>query len=224
MVVAAGAWCDPLGKGLGLSMPIVPVRGSIWVTEPLDTATTLNGMVCYFAEGEEFWSRVSTQDGPSQTPEHVTHNRNGIALSSSRHAYGRQNSSGALLFGGARVPTGPADYSTNDALIDASREQVCEALPGLRGKDAEIAGVWSGLMPFSMDGKALVGSLSSLGHPRVYVAGGFGGDGIMWGPGAAELLAEVILEDGDGEGASLGALGWSPTREPGGVTNVGDGA
>ena len=35
VVVAAGAWCDPLGKGLGLSMPIVPVRGSIWGKEIL---------------------------------------------------------------------------------------------------------------------------------------------------------------------------------------------
>ena len=33
VVVAAGAWCDPIGQGLGLRVPIVPVRGSIWGTQ-----------------------------------------------------------------------------------------------------------------------------------------------------------------------------------------------
>ena len=49
-------------------------------------------------------------------------------------------------------------------------------------------------MPFSMDGLPIVGDLSSLGFPRVWIAGGFGPHGIMEGPGAMSYLADVIAE------------------------------
>ena len=35
LVIAAGAWCGPLGAMLGLDIPIVPVRGQMWATAPL---------------------------------------------------------------------------------------------------------------------------------------------------------------------------------------------
>ncbi len=35
LVLAAGAWCKPLGRMLGLDIPIVPVRGQMWASEPL---------------------------------------------------------------------------------------------------------------------------------------------------------------------------------------------
>ena len=34
LVLAAGAWCGPLGRMLGLDIPIVPVRGQMWASEP----------------------------------------------------------------------------------------------------------------------------------------------------------------------------------------------
>src|SRR4051812_27508457 len=35
LVLAAGAWCGPLGARLGLEIPIVPVRGQMWATAPV---------------------------------------------------------------------------------------------------------------------------------------------------------------------------------------------
>src|SRR5262245_22756679 len=35
LVLAAGAWCPPLGAMLGLRIPIVPVRGQMWATSAL---------------------------------------------------------------------------------------------------------------------------------------------------------------------------------------------
>ena len=32
LVLAAGAWCGPLGEMLGLRIPIIPVRGQMWAT------------------------------------------------------------------------------------------------------------------------------------------------------------------------------------------------
>src|ERR1051326_3887043 len=34
LVIAAGAWCAPIGVMLGLQIPIVPVRGQMWRTAP----------------------------------------------------------------------------------------------------------------------------------------------------------------------------------------------
>jgi sarcosine oxidase subunit beta len=35
LILAAGAWCGPIGAMLGLDIPIVPVRGQMWATEPV---------------------------------------------------------------------------------------------------------------------------------------------------------------------------------------------
>ena len=35
LILAAGAWCGPLGEMLGVRIPIVPVRGQMWATQPL---------------------------------------------------------------------------------------------------------------------------------------------------------------------------------------------
>ena len=35
LVIAAGAWCGPLGDMLGLNIPILPVRGQMWATSIL---------------------------------------------------------------------------------------------------------------------------------------------------------------------------------------------
>ena len=35
LALAAGAWCQPLGRMLGVNIPIVPVRGQMWATPPL---------------------------------------------------------------------------------------------------------------------------------------------------------------------------------------------
>jgi glycine/D-amino acid oxidase-like deaminating enzyme len=34
LVIAAGAWCAPVGALLGLDIPVVPVRGQMWATAP----------------------------------------------------------------------------------------------------------------------------------------------------------------------------------------------
>ena len=37
VVLATGAWCGPVGEMVGIKIPIVPIRGQMWATEPLPT-------------------------------------------------------------------------------------------------------------------------------------------------------------------------------------------
>ena len=56
-------------------------------------------------------------------------------------------------------------------------------------------GEWAGLMPFAHDGKPIVGELSRLGLDGLWLCCGFGPAGIMEGPKAAQVLAELVVED-----------------------------
>jgi len=70
-------------------------------------------------------------------------------------------------------------------------------MQSLRGMGGGGSGAWSGLMPFSKDGGALVGSLGPIcgcGSKRgLWVAAGFGPHGIMEGPGAMKLLISAVI-------------------------------
>ena len=47
-------------------------------------------------------------------------------------------------------------------------------------------------MPFALDGDLLVGELSSLGLRGLWIATGFGSDGIMRGPMVGKLVGQAI--------------------------------
>ena len=105
-----------------------------------------------------------------------------------------------ILFGGDRLPGVPSDDYVvpveSTASIRANVRELCPRLHGFTGEGAQTlgeedhhAGEWAGLMPFSRDGRPIVGSLASLGLPNCWLACGFGPAGIMEGPYAAKLLA-----------------------------------
>jgi glycine/D-amino acid oxidase-like deaminating enzyme len=82
LVIAAGAWCGPVGELLGLCIPIVPVRGQMWATEALPP--------CIFhtissTESGLQWHRDPRND--AETPPELTHKG---AARVTRHLYGRQ--------------------------------------------------------------------------------------------------------------------------------------
>ena len=69
LVLAAGAWCGPLGEMLGLRIPIVPVRGQMWATQPLPPRVFYS---LSSAESYAHWSRSPGNDATrlpnSRTP------------------------------------------------------------------------------------------------------------------------------------------------------------
>lgn len=56
-----------------------------------------------------------------------------------------------------------------------------------------LIGTWAGLMPFPMDGYPIVGELQSFGFPNLWLATGFGGNGIMLGPMFARFVADAVV-------------------------------
>src|SRR5688572_4761118 len=88
LVLAAGAWCVPIGEQLGLRIPIVPIRGQMWDTDPLPPRTFQTFSA---AESTMDWHTEAGRD--PEIPPELTH-RQGQRLT--RHLYGRQTREGEM--------------------------------------------------------------------------------------------------------------------------------
>ncbi len=179
LLLAAGAWCHPLGKMLGLSIPIVPVRGQMWASEPLPPRVfhSLSS-----AESPMHWAQRPGND--ARTPPELTH------LGShrlTRHLYGRQNRNGELVFGGDRQMTG-YDQTVDAVGVEVNFRHVAEILPEV--ECLPINRTWAGLMPFSLDGKPIIGSIPLLDN--LYIVSGLASSGFGRGPMAGKLIADFV--------------------------------
>ncbi len=179
LVLAAGAWCGYLGAMLGLDIPIVPVRGQMWATPSLPPRLfhTISS-----AESEYHWHKDPGND--PHTPPELTH-RGGKRLT--RHLYGRQAKNGEIIFGGDRQLVG-YDTVPDATGIEVNRGQATEVIPALR--DIPIERTWAGSMPFSLDGKPLIGKIPQL--ENLYIVSGLDSSGFGRGPMAGKLLADYI--------------------------------
>lgn len=179
LVLAAGAWCAPLGAMLGLRVPIVPVRGQMWATRPLPPRVfhTVGSV-----ESTLVWDQCPPPD--SETPPELTHHG---PTRITRHLYGRQTREGEIIFGGDRQIVGYTT-TTDPAGIEVNRGHAAEVLPFLR--ELPVSRTWAGLMPFSLDGKPLIGRVTQ--RPNLYVVSGLASSGFGRGPMAGKLLADYI--------------------------------
>ena len=179
LVIAAGAWCAPVGEMLGLRIPIVPVRGQMWATESLPPSVfqTMSSAESAYA--------FSMDDGSdANTPPELTH-RGGVRVT--RHLYGRQRRNGEIIFGGDRQLVG-YDTTVDPTGIEVNKGQASEALPMLSA--LPIARTWAGLMPFPLDGDPLIGSIPR--RENLYIVSGLASSGFGRGPMAGKLLAEFV--------------------------------
>ena len=176
LVMAAGAWCGPLGAMLDLDIPIVPVRGQMWATAPVTPSIfqTISS-----AESAHAWAR-----DPGGAPPDLTI-RDGLRVT--RHLYGRQRRNGEIIFGGDRQLCG---WSTtpDPAGIEVNREHAAEVLPFLGA--LPITRTWAGLMPFPLDGKPLIGRIP--GRQDLWIVSGLASSGFGRGPMAGKLLADYL--------------------------------
>lgn len=179
LVLAAGAWCGPLGAMLGLHIPIIPVRGQMWSTG------VLAPRLFHTISSSESSLQWQTEAGHgADTPPELTH-RGETRIT--RHLYGRQTRDGEIIFGGDRQMAG---YNNNpDASgIEVNRGQAAEIIP-LLGK-LSVNRTWSGLMPFSLDGKPIIGKIPQ--GKNLYIVGGLASSGFGRGPMAGKLLADYL--------------------------------
>ena len=179
LVIAAGAWCAPLGAMLGLHIPIVPVRGQMWSTEVLPPRVFHN---ISSAESGFQWHQGPGDD--DTTPPELTH-RGDVRLT--RHLYGRQTRSGEIIFGGDRQLV-RYNKVPDAAGIEVNRGQAAEVIPLLR--ELPITRTWAGLMPFSLDGEPIIGRIHQMDN--LYIVSGLASSGFGRGPMAGKLLADYI--------------------------------
>ena len=177
LVLAAGAWSAPVGELLGLSIPVVPVRGQMWATEPLPPRV-FQGISSM--ESQHFWR----EHGEDTTPHNLTH-RSGMRQT--RHLYGRQAQSGEIAFGGDRQLVG-YDTTPDAQGIEVNKTHAGEVLPLLN--DLPIARTWAGLMPFTLDGEPLIGKIPL--RENLYIVGGLASSGFGRGPMAGKLVADYV--------------------------------
>ena len=179
LVLAAGAWCRPLGALLGLDIPILAVRGQMWSTPSLPPRLF---HVMGSAESEFQWHLTPGND--AHTPPDLTHREE---TRITRHLYGRQRKTGEIIFGGDRQLVG-YDKTPNAAGIEVNRGQATEVIPALR--EIPVSRTWAGLMPFSLDGKPVIGKIPQL--ENLYIVSGMASSGFGRGPMAGKLLAEYV--------------------------------
>ena len=179
LILAAGAWCRPLGEMLGVRIPIVPVRGQMWATQPLPPR------VFYSLSSAESYEHWSHSPGRSvDTPPELTH-LGGSRVT--RHLYGRQNRDGEIIFGGDRELVG-YDYTVDAGGVEVNFGHASEVVPMLG--ELSISRTWSGMMPFSLDGRPIIGKIPQL--DEVYIVSGLASSGFGRGPMAGKLIADYV--------------------------------
>ncbi len=179
LILAGGAWCGPLGEMLGLRIPIIPVRGQMWATEPLPPRVFHSLSA---AESPLHWR--SSPGNDDATPPELTHIGNRRVT---RHLYGRQTRDGEIIFGGDRQAAG-YDKTAEASGIEVNFGNTAELLPFLSG--LSISRVWAGLMPFSLDGRPVIGKIPQV--DGLYIISGLASSGFGRGPMAGKLIADYV--------------------------------
>ena len=179
LVLATGAWCGPIGKMLGIEIPIIPIRGQMWATKSLPTRVlhTIGSTISSYA-----WTKSNGSD--DVTPPNLTH-KNGRRLT--RHLYGRQRKNGEIIFGGDRESLG---YNTtpDPTGIEVNHGHAAEVIPLVAS--LPIARTWAGLMPFSLDGSPIIGKIPI--RDNLFIVSGLASSGFGRGPMAGKLAADYI--------------------------------
>ena len=179
LVLATGAWCGPVGRMLGLTIPIVPTRGQMWATssQPPRIFHTISSAESGFA-----WSQDNGAN--DSTPPNLTHQGDRRVT---RHLYGRQRKNGEIIFGGDRQALG---YHTrpDPVGIEVNRGHAAEVVPLVA--NLPIARTWAGLMPFSLDGAPIIGKIPW--RENLYIVSGLSSSGFGRGPMAGKLAADYI--------------------------------
>ena len=178
IVLAVGAWSKPVGDILGIDIPVAPVKGQMWATAPMPPSIYhLSGSI----ESAYDWDR---QTPDASFPPDITHRGN---TRITRHLYGGQSRNGEIIFGGDRQLVG-YDYTPTANGIEVNRGQASEIIPMV--SKLPITRTWAGIMPFSMDGKPIIGKIPLFDN--LFIVTGLASSGFGRGPMSGKLLADYI--------------------------------
>tara|TARA_B100001013_G_scaffold344040_1_gene273217 strand:- start:1352 stop:2554 length:1203 start_codon:yes stop_codon:yes gene_type:complete len=178
LALAVGAWSGPVGDMLGLEIPVVPIRGQMWATKPVPPRIFhLSGSM----ESPFDWSRQEPNGIYPPELTHIGHTR------ITRHLYGGQTRNGEIIFGGDRQIMG-YEYTPDPTGIEVNRTQASEVFPFV--SKLSISRRWAGIMPFSLDGKPIIGKIPQF--ENLFIVTGLASSGFGRGPMSGKLLADFI--------------------------------
>ena len=178
LVLAAGAWSGPLGGMLSIKIPVAPVNGQMWATDPVPPSIF---HLISSAESPFYWTLQQQENG---FPPELTHRGD---LRVTRHLYGGQTRNGEIIFGGDRQLVG-YDYAPDANGIEVNRGHAGEVIPLV--SKLPIARTWAGIMPFTEDGKPIIGRVPYF--ENFFILTGLASSGFGRGPMAGKLLADYI--------------------------------
>ena len=151
----------------------------MWATEPLPPRVFHSLSA---AESPLHWR--NSPGNEADTPPELTHIGNRRVT---RHQYGRQTRDGEIVFGGDRQLAG-YDKTVDPAGTEVNFGHTAEILPFLSG--LSISRSWAGLMPFSLDGRPVIGKIPQM--DGLYVVSGLASSGFGRGPMAGKLIADYV--------------------------------
>jgi glycine/D-amino acid oxidase-like deaminating enzyme len=181
VVLAAGAWSRRLGHAVGADVPVRPVRG--WLALLVPGPPLLRHAV------HEAGYEPVPDPRPARAVSLERLATGGLAAigADSAHALGvHQNRDGSVSVGASRsaaLHEGPESAAS----LRENSARACRLVPGLAGR--EVATAWTGLRPFSEDGRPYIGRLDE----HTFICAGHGSEGILTGGGSGRLVAELVL-------------------------------
>ena len=180
IVNAAGAWASQIGAMVGCKIPVIPRRGQVFVTQAVPKR--LNHVI---GIAESTLARTDfTTMTEHDTPDYPTLVDDRIQY---RVLYGRQTAGGHVLFGGRSEFVG-YDKQVPREGVGSVGAHVLEFFPEF--EDLSAVRTWAGLMPYSPDGKPILGPVPGL--DGFYLATGLCGGGLGTGPVLGQLMAKLI--------------------------------
>jgi len=168
VVNAAGVFAPEIGKMVGLTIPIIPRRGQLLVTEALPPLLTR----CLLSAGY-----IAAKYDP------------GLAGKESQGVSIEQTGNGNFLLGSTREFVGFDRRTTPDAVKHIVFETT-RIIPRLL--DAHLIRTFAGLRPYTTDGLPILGRVGGL--DGFFMAAGHEGDGIALSPITGKLIAELIAD------------------------------
>ncbi len=166
VVLAAGAWTNPLLRRLGVRLPLLRIVATRIVTQPLNVPDTMPTIQC---DDFGLWIRESSGRFTWGSG------------SAYRPAYWLERSAGP-------VPFGQPHSDELLAIQLAEKSRVAAIFPAMAG--AEVSGWMQGMPVYTPDTQLFMGPVPGCGN--VIVLGGDNESGVAHGPGMGRIAAELV--------------------------------
>ncbi|HEX8142107.1 MAG TPA: FAD-dependent oxidoreductase [Pyrinomonadaceae bacterium] len=165
IVNATGAWAAGVAKLAGISLPVVPLRRQLVITEPFDSLPPAPlPMVIDMSNGFHF-----RREPPAPSA-----------------------SSGVLMAWPAPEETPGFKTDFDPAFIAQILKRASQRVPAFAGVVVDSSRCRAGLYEVTPDHHAIIGQAPGL--KGLFLANGFSGHGVMHSPATGRMVSEIIIE------------------------------